>query len=758
MKFKIHSILFTLSLFLASCSLTKYVPENRYLLNEVEISSDIKDLGEDALSPFLRQKPNPAVFGIYRLQLKVYNLSGSDSSKWHNKMFRRMGEAPVVFSHELTERSREEMRKGLINKGYMNAQVKVDISFKKKKAKVNYVVNGNAPYFIRNLSYEIDDDSIRSFILNDSLNSLLNSGLIFDVDLLERERTRLVSMLRREGFYYFNKDYLFIEADSALNSNQVDIVLKSRPMVQAKPDGTFEKLTHKRLKVRSVSFLPWYDVNRKVREQINDTVIADGYIFFYDKKVELEPSILVEKTFILPHTYYDERDVERTYASLNALGTSKYVNIMFREREENMLDCFIMISPNKVQAFSVEIEGNNTDGDIGAAVSGSYQHRNLFHGAELLTLKSRAAYQPMGEMSKLLSNNSIDLGGEASVTFPRFLFPFLSYSVRQRVRSSTEFSVSYNYQTNPWFTRTISGAGIKYVWTTGSRNNERYGIDLIDLSYVYLPKISDQFKETYLNTSSIIRYSYEDHFIMSSGLSFFRNTHNPAHPLRSSFAYKGKVEAGGNILSAISSLTGALKEDGAYLIGGIKYSQYAKGEVDFSVNQVFDSRSKLVYRTQIGLAYPYGNADVVPFEKRFFAGGANSVRGWSVRTLGPGIYKSTISGIDFMQTGDIKLDFNLEYRFKLFWVLEGAAFIDGGNVWTINSYRTQEGGLFQLDSFYKQIAYSYGVGMRFDFSFFLFRVDMGIKAYDPTLDGDLKWRYPIEGSDFAYHFAIGYPF
>lgn len=758
MKLKKYSILFVLSIILASCSLTKYVPENKYLLDKVSISSDIKELGEEELRPFLRQKPNPGVFGLYRMQLKVYNLSGSDTLKWYNKMFRRMGEAPVIFSHELTERSREEMRKGLANKGYINAQVKVDISFNKKKTKINYLVTGNAPYHIRNVIYEIEDDSIRSFILNDTVNSALSSGLIFDVDLLEAERKRLVTMLRREGFYYFNKDYLFIEADSSLNANQVDIVLKSRPMVQAKPDGTFEKKAHKRLQVRSVSFLPWYDPNKKVKEQINDTLFSDGYIFFYDKARELKPLILVEKTFILPHAFYDEHDVERTYTALNALGTSKYVNIMFRERDDNYLDCFIMISPTKVQAFSVEIEGNNTDGDIGAAVSGTYQHRNLFHGAELFTLKTRTAYQPMGEMSKLLSNNSIDVGGEASVSFPRFLFPFLSYSVRQRVRSSTEFSVSYNYQTNPWFSRTISGAGIKYLWTTGSRNNERYGIDLVDFSYVYLPRISDQFKETYLNTSSIIRYSYEDHFIMSSGLSFFRNTHNPAHPLRSSFAYKGKVEAGGNILSAICSVAGAHKEDGAYVIGGIRYAQYAKGEIDFSRNHVIDNRNKLVYRAQIGLAYPYGNADVVPFEKRFFAGGANSVRGWSVRTLGPGIYKSTTSGVDFMQTGDIKLDLNFEYRFKLFWVLEGAAFADAGNVWTINSYRTQEGGLFQLDSFYKQIAYSYGVGMRLDFSFFLFRVDMGVKAYDPTLEGAQKWRYPIKSSDFAYHFAIGYPF
>lgn len=758
MKFSLSYLLFVALLFLTSCSLTKYVPENKYLLNNVKIESDIEKLGEEQLSPYLRQRPNPGIFGIYRLQLRMYNLAGQDSSKWYNRMFKKIGEAPVVFNHELTDRTRAEMLKGLANKGYMNAEVKVDVVLKKKKANVVYQVKGNTPYHIRKIKYEIDDDSIRSFILKDSVNFTVQAGDIFDVDKLEQERKQLVSLLRRAGFYYFNKDYLYIEADSSLNSNEIDLTVKSRPMLQAKQDGTYEKLPHKRLIIRTVSFLPWYDVNAKLIDQIKDTVFFGGYIFFSNEKQMLRPSLLAEKTFIIPHAYYDEKDVERTYSALSTLGTSKYVNIIFREREHSSLDCFIMISPTKVQSFSTEIEGNNTDGDIGAAVTWTYNHRNLFHGAELLSFKTRAAYQPMGDISKLLSNNSVDLGGEASITLPQFVFPFLTYDMRQRTRATTEFSLSYNYQTNPWFARTIAGAGIKYAWTTGSQNTERYTVDLVDINYVYLPRISDQFKQIYLNTSSIIRYSYEDHLIMSSGFSFFKTNYSLATPLKSSFTYKGKLETGGNLLYGLCTLFNTPKADNAYVIANTKFAQYVKGEFDISRTNVIDSRNKIVYRFLIGLAYPYGNADVVPFEKRFFAGGANSVRGWSVRTLGPGIYKSTSSGVDFMQTGDVKLDFNLEYRFKLFWVLEGATFVDGGNVWTISSYSTQQGGVFKLKSFYKQIAYAYGLGLRFDFSFFLFRIDMGVKGFDPTQSGSERWRFPMNRDDFAYHFAIGYPF
>jgi len=758
MKIRYIFILSLLSFLLSSCSLSKFVPENKYLLNRVSITSDVKNIGNDQLAPYVRQKPNPGIFGTYRLQLRVYNISGRDSTKWLNRIWRKMGEPPVIFNNEETERTRTEMHKYIVNKGFVNSEVKVNIALHKKKANLTYIIIGNKPYSIRRIHYDIEDDSIRSYIYSDTINSLIKKGDRFDVDVLEAERQRFVSLLRHDGFYYFNKDYLYIEADSALNSNQVDITFKSRPMLQSKPDGTIEKLTHKRLKISTVAFMPWYNPDKKFSEQVKDTVFFGGYIFFYNEKQQLRPSILAEKTFIIPGTYYDEKDVEKTYAALNNLGITKYVNIIFRERGDGMLDCFIMLTPSKLQGFSMEVEGTNTEGDIGAAMNANYQHRNIFKGSELLNLKFRTAYQPMGNLVDLLSNNSLDLSGEVSVQFPKFMFPFLSDDVKKRIRASTELSVSYNYETNPYYSRTVAGSALKYIWVTGSLNNERYGFDLIDASYVYLPRISESFKTTYVEANSIIKYSYENHFIMRTGFSFSKTSQKPSKPFANYFTYKGNIETAGNTLSALSSLLGVKKVNGAYEIGNIQFSQYAKGEFDYSYNRVVDSRNKIVYRVDVGLAYPYGNADVVPFEKRFFAGGANSVRGWLVRTLGPGIYKSATSGLDFMQAGDIKLDLNFEYRFKMFWVLEGAAFVDGGNIWTIRNYTAQAGGQFDPNLFYKQLAYAYGCGLRFDFSFFLLRIDMGVKLYDPTQTREYQWRLPIQSSDFAFHFAIGYPF
>lgn len=761
MQTKYIFIILLVILFGASCKTTKYVPDDAYLLNKIKIKSDVKNIGKDELSPYLRQRPNTSILGVYKMGLHVYNLSGLDTSKWINRMWRNIGDEPVIYSSAQTEQTLKQMNHFMFNKGYMDADVTVDVELRNKRATLVYTIEGNAPQHIASVKYSIRDTTLAPFIYEDTVHSIVKKEELFDVDLLEAERNRMVNLLKNKGFYYFNREYVFVEADTSRFSQQeVDVTFRTRPMLKNLPDGSTESQTHQRMKVRSITIIPWYDTNKKLSEQITDTIYHKGYRFLYDKKIKLKPEALASKIHINIDDYYKENDVEKTYASLNSLGVTKYVNIYFREAEENgYLKCYIILSPTKIQSISTEIEGTNTEGDIGAAFSVRYQHRNIFRGSELFSLKARTAYQPMGELSNLLSDNSFEWGGEASVTFPRVLFPFLSDKIKKRIRASTEISASFNKQTNPWYVRNIAGAALKYVWVTGSRNNERYSIDLLDINYVYLPQISDSFRDTYLNSSSVLKYSYEDHFIMRTGFSFSRNTYISPKSMASYFSYRGGVETAGNVLSAINSLTNAKKnENGSYEILNIPYAQYVKGEFDYAFTTVLDDKNRFVYRFNIGVAYPYGNADVVPFEKRFYAGGANSVRGWSVRTLGPGLYKSQTSGTDFHQTGDVKIDINWEYRFKLFWVLEGAFFLDGGNVWTIKKYEDQLDGAFDFKQFYKQMGYSYGLGLRFDFSFFLFRIDTGVRLYDPVQEGSNKWRIPMNRDDFAFHFAIGYPF
>ena len=286
-----------------------------------------------------------------------------------------------------------------------------------------------------------------------------------------------------------------------------------------------------------------------------------------------------------------------------------------------------------------------------------------------------------------------------------------------------------------------------------------YKLDLLDLNYIYMPWISDTFREGYLddvdNINSILRYNYEDLFIMKLGFGMSYNGGDEA--------FKLNVETAGNLLGGISSAIGGRRNaEGQYTLFNIAFAQYIKGDFDYTRLFAIDRNNSLAFHFGFGIAYPYGNSKVLPFEKRYFSGGANSVRGWSVRGLGPGGFKGTNGAIDFInQTGDMKLDINLELRSFLFWKVYGALFVDAGNIWTLRAYEEQPGGQFRFKDFYKQIAVSYGLGIRFNFDFFILRFDMGMKAINPaysTKEEHYALLHPDFSRDFAFHFAVGLPF
>jgi outer membrane protein assembly factor BamA len=230
-----------------------------------------------------------------------------------------------------------------------------------------------------------------------------------------------------------------------------------------------------------------------------------------------------------------------------------------------------------------------------------------------------------------------------------------------------------------------------------------------------------------------------------------------------SYALKGNVETAGNLLNLSTAILGGKRnEEGQHTLFNIAYAQYAKADIDFTKVVDFDKHNSLAMHCGLGIAYPYGNSDMLPFEKRYFSGGANSVRGWSVRGLGPGKFKGTDGRIDFInQTGDMKLDLNMEFRTFLFWKFNGAIFVDAGNIWTLRNYEDQPGGKFEFKDFYKEIAVAYGVGLRLNFDYFIIRTDMGMKAINPAYDNSHEHYaivHPKWGRDFAFHFAVGMPF
>lgn len=740
---------------LTACQTTKYVPEGKYLLDKVAIKSDVKSIPKSEIKSYLRQTPNASILGFWKLQLDIYNLSNPDTSKWINRSLRKIGDAPEIYNPNLTSMSLYQIERFMNNKGYFDADVSSDMEVKKRKAKVTYIVKGNSPYVLHDYQVDLDHEDLQR-IASDTTSSYVKRGMLFDSNVLDAERARITKQMKNLGFYFFEKDYLAYVADSALGNNSVNLQLHLSNNVLLAPDSVREKLFTK-CKIKSVSIHTDYDPlqwNSGAARTL-DTLRRDDYLISYGKKRNFRPQALISNCLIIPGQYYSMKTVEQTYVNFNAMSAIKYVNILFREVEPGWLHCVIVTTPAKTQAFSVEGEGTYSAGDFGVAGTLGYQHNNLFRGSEQLSIEGRAAYE-----WRKVGGNALEVGVDASLGFPSFLIPFSSKEFRKRDNAKTNINVSYNFQNRPLeYSRTIASAGINYSWF---RNPAlRHSFDLVDFSYVYLPWISDEFKDYFLNNQSVLKYSYEDHFIMRWAYNGSYSTYNERHPLKNYVSMRYGVETAGNLLYGINHLFKMKpSEDGSYKVFNIRYSQYAKADFDIAFHQIIDENNRFVYHAALGVGVPYGNSASLPFEKRYYSGGANSVRGWSVRTLGPGTFRTEDTRIDFNnQSGDIKLDLNMEYRVKIVSVLEGALFLDAGNIWTIKEYETQPGGAFRFDSFYKQIAVAYGVGVRLNLSFFILRLDFGVKLHDPALADEQRWRIkPKWKDDMAFHFAIGYPF
>lgn len=728
---KLYTALTTLIL-LTACSATKFVSEGDYLLDRVEVKCVQKDFDVSMLEPYVRQKANSKWFSLFKIPLGTYSLSGTDTTRWINQTLKNIGEAPVVYDTVMAKQSCEAMRSAMSNMGYLHSDVELQARRKGKKVRVTYILNPGEPYYLRNVRYDIADDSIKSILYADR-QFTLRTGSPFTVERLDAERKRITNLLLENGYYKFNKDFIHFSADSASDSREIDLTLH---LDKYRPNSNAPETLHPRYTIGTVSY-------------------ASG-----DKgKILLRPKVLQYNTTIKPGTTFSANALQKTYNNFARLKAIRYTNIRFSELPDtSVLDCDILVSTNKPHSLSFQPEGTNTAGDLGAAASLTYENRNIFHGSELFSIELRGAFEAITGLEGYQNQDYEEYSAEAKLQFPRFVAPFLSRTFRRRSTASSELSVAWDLQNRPEFHRRVFSTAWRYRWAE-PHHHLSYRFDLLDLNYVYMPWISATFKHDYLdsvsNRNAILRYNYEDLFIMKMG---FGITY-----INDKLALRANVETAGNLLGAFANMASFPKNDvGQHTLFNIAYAQYVKFDFDFTKQIRFDTHNVLALHGAFGIAYPYGNSTVLPFEKRYFTGGANSVRGWGVRELGPGKFRGTDGRIDFInQTGDMKLDLSAEYRTFLFWKFDGAAFIDAGNIWTLRSYAEQLGGQFKLDEFYKQIAVAYGVGLRLNFGYFILRFDMGMKAINPAYENH-KEHYaflnPDFSRDFSFHFAVGLPF
>ncbi len=748
---------------LSGCNTTKYVPENKYLLEKYSIVKDSRQLKNNELKNYVKQKPNKRVFGV-KFHLWLYNLSNPQKNNWFHRWLRKIGEEPVIFDELLTEKTTEQLHQYLVNKGYYNAKVTDTVKYSDKKVVTNYNINAKDPYSIYDIQYFFEDTNIRSLILSDTVNTLIESGKQYDMDFLQEERRRIERLLQRNGYFNFSRNMVHFQLDSTVGNKQVKINLHVT-------DATIhnsgkEVIPHKKYEVAKVNIYP--DLTRDLLNEmdlnkipLSDSFTIDSIQFFYAGNRTIKPSIILEMNQVEPNEIFDIQNVDRTYKNLSALRIFRLIDIDFSEQiiqpgdSLYPLDCNIKMVPLKRQNYSVAGEFTNSGGDFGIGGNLVYQHKNLFKGAEIFNLTFNGATEWIQDPVTDVYNNFAEYGIESRVLFPKFLLPVATEKFISRYNPKTSISVSYKYQDRPYYTGNLTNIRFGYNWQAGRYIT--HIINPIDVNAVNADP-DPEFERLYQNNLYLLN-SYRSHFVAATNYSLVYNNQNLGKKNLDYTFTRINLEAAGNLLNVANKISGTKRgNDGNYEVFGLKYAQYFRADVDLRHSTQINRTDNFVYRIFAGAGFPYNNSKALPFERQYFAGGANSIRAWRVWTLGPGAYPGDTLGYN---TADIKLEFNLEYRFKLFWLLEGALFLDAGNIWSINNEDTRENSLFKITDFHRDMAVGTGFGARLDFSYFLFRIDLGLKLRDPSLQSSYKWIFyndEFRKDIFAVQVGIGYPF
>lgn len=794
-------IAIALLLLQSNCRSTKLIPDDKYLLNEVSIELDNKNIEKSELNSYMRQKPNNSFlfFNSIKPRVSVYNFANSGKKrKWKQWIGKTIGEAPVVLDSTLTRKTSRQFKLFLRNKGYYHAQVKDTAIFEKQKAHVIYEIKTRKPVKIRKIEIKSADKNIKSILTSNNSNSLIKKGDNLDIDILQKERERITNFLHNRGYFKFVKEYIYYRVDTVLhvdtlvrndtlaisdslrlyNQAEVELVIADEKGNSSETENdTLQSVNnHSMFKINEILIYSHYNPQKALQNQTEylktfDTLHVQntkGCVFFTKRELTIRPEILLKSVLIHKDSLYRAKTVEETYKRLSSLRIYRLITINFEQIETNasqadslqykLLNCKIQLTPTTSQSYKVELEGTTSSTHFGMATNLAYQHKNLFRGAELFEFEFKNALESHRNLSteetdKKYELNTFEIGADAKIHIPKFFMPFKLINFERQYNPRTTFALGFNYQHRPEITRLIGNARFGYYWK--SSEFATHIVNPIDFYAMNNRKLDEAFLEEIISRNLLS--SYYDHLISAISYSYIYN--NQSITKSRDFIYlKTDIETSGNVLTIIKDAFDESKdpEYNSYTLFKTPYFQYLKTDIDFRYYKVTPFKNQLVSRLYVGVGYPYGNVEYLPFGKMFYSGGSNSIRAWRVRSLGPGSYADT-TGIYIFRLGDIKLEANLEYRFKMFSYFEGALFVDAGNIWSVDKNDEREGASFAFDTFYHQIAVGTGLGIRLDFSFFIFRLDFGIALRDPTATKGDRWGF-MKNSNYAFNFGIGYPF
>lgn len=819
-----HKISFLLPLllfcFLFSCNPTKKIKKGEYLLKKnIVVDKDTK-LEKSEIEGYIKQKPNRKIFLAFRFHLWLYNMVNEDrlrekrilhDRKNEEKNIKRLakgkkaktsnrqllgewlmniGEPPVVYDSILSKKSSKQIKSFLNNKGYFISSVSDSVYFKRRKRSiVYYKIKASSPYVFNQIEYKIPDEILQYYVFLDSSKTLIKSGKNYDVDVLQKERDRITNDLLNNGYYLFTKDYVYYEVDTNVGNRKVNITLGIKNFAKKYNDysDSIVETNHQRFYINKIYIQPDH-VQRKQDNTSKDTLVADDYTFLYEKNTQPKhkTKVILNAIFI-KKGLFQQINVDDSYKRLAELKAFKSINISFNQVSSEYLDCYIKLSPVLKQSYTIETEGTNTSGALGIAGSIAYQNRNVFKGAEVLELRLKGGIeaQPNNNQNsnqttdlKARQFNTVEINPELNFYFPRFIVPF-KVEASKRSNPKTILTSSYSYQQRPNYNRSISNISFGYTWKeTATKRHviNPFVVSLVkvDLDRQFEAELTENIRDLY------ILNSYRNHLTTSTKYTYVYNEQDIKKSNNFKF-FRLNFESSGNILRGLFDLINQINANtfikdtiGRYNIFKIPFSQYLRADFDFRYYLNKNEINKVVFRIAAGAGIPFVNFKSMPFERSFFSGGANGVRAWQARSLGPGSY-SDDGVFSFDQLGDNQLEGNVEYRFKMFKMLHGALFVDAGNVWLRQKNSSRPGGEFQLDRFYKEIAIGSGLGIRGDFNFFIIRLDFGLKVRDPQFAENRRWvinnvfnnewktDYRLTHNDrkysfFAINIGIGYPF
>ena len=765
---------------LPSCSPTKYVAKGKQLLrnNRVEVYGN--EVNDRTVNGIIKQKPNKKI-GIpftnailWRPYLMLYNWGNPNKEKGFSHWLTKIGEAPTIIDSSLTFKSAAQIGQYYFNRGYFLNAVEFDLKYRKDSTQANIVYNVyiGPQYYFNKIDFVINTASIDALVKANQGKSAIKSGQPFHASLLEDERNRLVSLFRNSGYYGFSKSFIRFEADTSAGNHNVNLTMIIGDQPKFIGDSLYYA-PHVPYLVNAIHVDPNYNFSQG-KSNSQDSINFDGLTILQTDKKKYKPAYLESQIHFKKGDLYSEQKVKETYRHLTGNRVFQIADISFEPSTNDSvpsLSAYTLLQPYNKRTFTSELELSTTAGNYGIGGSVSLLNRNIFKGGEILDFTIRGGLEAQFNASS--SNNvfnTVEIGTEVGITFPRFLLAGnINRRIPKRMQPRSRLFTSYSFQNRIEFKRNIFTIGLLYNWRESTTKTHQ--INFLDLNYVdVLVKDPDYIESLEFKTG------FQDQFIMSFRYTFVYDDKNLNPNQFAHHFLRASVEPAGNLLAAVNTNSEFNQDSlGQALVLGVPFAQYVKFDIDFRNYSNITPEHQIVTRIFAGLTVNYGNSPYLPpFEKSFFAGGSNDIRGWTAYRLGPGSFPDSLftnGRSNYASVAPIKLMANVEYRFPIIKSLKGAIFLDAGNTWLWNrdynidqnSSDTEKAlvdkGIFRFDTFYKQLATNTGLGFRYDFGFFALRLDMGMRIWDPTRNEGQEFVLPgLRWDNITYNIALGYPF